>query len=143
MTLFESLVVTHLLGDFVLQTEYEAMNKMKGSFLNRALFSHCLTYALCFIPVLWHFQLSLYWLAIIFGSHMFLDRRWPIVWWITTVKRTSKETLEKICALAGNRTRSNLSCSDIGFHHHVYIIIRISPLLNRGLFDIIIIYAGC
>ena len=96
MNIFETLVITHLIGDWIFQTEYEAMNKMKDSFWNRALFSHCLICTLCFAPAFWSYGINWLWLLLIFGSHLFLDRRWPVVWWISTIKRTSPETVEKL-----------------------------------------------
>ncbi len=95
MTVFEGLILAHLFGDWLLQTEYEAMNKAGGRFLNAALLKHCLFYTLSFVPVFIAFHLSWYWLLVIFASHLFIDRRWPVVWWISVIKRTSKESINK------------------------------------------------
>ena len=53
---FSALVVCHLVGDFLLQTEFQATNKYKGlgpdPVCRRALRNHVLTYTLAFVPVL-------------------------------------------------------------------------------------------
>ena len=88
-------VVAHLIGDFLLQTEYEAMNKAQGRFLNGALLSHSAKYTLCFAPVCWVFQVPLFWLGAILGTHLVLDRRWPIIAWRRHVKRDSEEGIKQ------------------------------------------------
>jgi hypothetical protein len=54
--LFAVLVVSHLVGDFVLQTEWQAQHKHGGlgrdPVARRALLSHILTYTLVFVPAL-------------------------------------------------------------------------------------------
>lgn len=52
---FAALVVSHLVGDFLLQTEWQATHKFGGlrrgrAQAGRALFTHVLTYTLCFVP---------------------------------------------------------------------------------------------
>lgn len=51
---FAVFVVSHLAGDFLLQTDWQAVNKRGGLGSNkvsrRALFSHVLTYTLAFVP---------------------------------------------------------------------------------------------
>lgn len=53
---FAVLLVSHLAGDFVVQTEWQARKKFGGlggdPERRRALFSHILTYTLCFVPAL-------------------------------------------------------------------------------------------
>jgi Protein of unknown function (DUF3307) len=48
--------VSHLVGDFLLQTEWQAENKIGGlgadSRARAALFSHVAVYTLCFVPAL-------------------------------------------------------------------------------------------
>jgi|SRR5579872_2812839 len=80
MTLFEWFVLFHLLGDYIFQTEYMALNKALGKFFNRALFSHCLVYTACFVPIFWADHLNFWWLGYIFVTHLFFDRRWPVIW---------------------------------------------------------------
>jgi Protein of unknown function (DUF3307) len=53
---FAVLVVSHLVGDYLLQTEWQALNKRGGltgtSTMRRALISHIATYTLAFAPAL-------------------------------------------------------------------------------------------
>jgi len=58
---FAVFVVSHLVGDHLLQTEWQAVNKRGGlsgrSIARRALLSHIATYTLAFLPCLvwlWH-----------------------------------------------------------------------------------------
>lgn len=67
---FAVLVVSHLAGDFLLQTEWQATNKYGGLGRGRpagrrALVTHVLTYTLCFVP-------ALVWLADSLG--------WGVLW---------------------------------------------------------------
>jgi hypothetical protein len=54
--IFVVLGVSHLVGDFVLQTEFQARNKAGGlgsdPVARRALLAHVLTYTLAFVPAL-------------------------------------------------------------------------------------------
>ena len=54
--IFAVFVVSHLAGDFLLQTEWEASHKRGGlgpdPTARRALFSHLATYTLAFVPAL-------------------------------------------------------------------------------------------
>ena len=53
---FAVFVVCHLVGDFVLQTDWQARNKYGGMGKDRerrmALWSHVVVYTLCFVPAL-------------------------------------------------------------------------------------------
>lgn len=96
MTIFEYLLVAHLIGDWMLQTEFQALGKAKNGFFNASLTAHCLSYTLCFVPAIWLTPMHYSWLLLIFSSHMFLDRRWPVIWWIKTIKRTSEDTIKNL-----------------------------------------------
>jgi hypothetical protein len=54
--IFEVFIVSHLLGDYLLQTEWQAVNKrggLTGTWVQRrALFSHIATYTMAYIPSL-------------------------------------------------------------------------------------------
>jgi hypothetical protein len=54
--IFDVFVVSHLLGDYLLQTEWQAINKRGGltgtAVQRRALFSHIATYTMAYIPSL-------------------------------------------------------------------------------------------
>lgn len=53
---FAVLVVSHLVGDFLVQTEWQASHKLGGlggpPAARRALLAHLATYTLCFVPAL-------------------------------------------------------------------------------------------
>lgn len=59
--IFAVFVISHVVGDYLLQTEWQALNKHGGLTgtpqMRMALFSHVAVYTLCFIPAfiwLWH-----------------------------------------------------------------------------------------
>lgn len=94
MNLIGWLVVCHLIGDYLLQTEFEAMNKAMGKLWNSAILSHCSKYTLCFAPVVWFYGLSWLWLVLIWGAHMFIDRRWPVITWRRYITRNSENSIK-------------------------------------------------
>lgn len=99
MNIFEWLLLAHYCGDYLLQTEAQATNKMFGKFFNKALRGHCAVYTTCFVPVFWAFSLHLLWLLVIFGSHALIDRRWPVVWWRKYVNRESEKHIAETFGL--------------------------------------------
>lgn len=92
MNIYWYLVLAHLIGDWLLQTEYQAKEKAHGRFLNAALLSHCFVYTLIFIPLFSWYDIGAVWLILIFISHVILDRRSFVGWWMRNVKRTSEAT---------------------------------------------------
>jgi hypothetical protein len=94
--MFECLFLCHLIGDWLCQTEFEAMNKAKGRFANWAIVKHCLTYTLSFLPAFLYFGFPLWWFAIIYSTHHILDRRWPVIWFIRVMKCTDQRTIDAL-----------------------------------------------
>ncbi len=92
--LFLALVFAHALPDFAFQTQFEAFNKALGKFWNKALVSHCVKYTIPFAAVFWFFGIPLVWLFVIYFTHMFIDRRWPIEWWRRHVNRNTPEVIK-------------------------------------------------
>jgi hypothetical protein len=82
MTILESLLIAHLLGDWIFQTEWQALNKTKNWW---ALFAHITVYHLILLGVLvWrmgsiNIQIVLT-VALLAISHAFLDRRNLLLW---------------------------------------------------------------
>ncbi len=81
---FIAFVLSHLVGDYLLQTDWQARNKRGGlarrapSAARRALFTHVSTYTLCFVPVLALSDLDLGWevlwvIPAIFIPHLIQD----------------------------------------------------------------------
>src|SRR6185369_420407 len=74
-------LLAHLIGDFLIQSDWMAQNKTKRSW---PCLVHALLYSLCFVPLLWHphypfnagrmhgFDLMAWW--VIFYSHFLIDR---------------------------------------------------------------------
>lgn len=61
----------HVLGDYVVQSEWMAMTKAKQSGPAAA---HAITYAACFLPITRNWRA----LAVIGGTHFIIDRTRPI-----------------------------------------------------------------
>lgn len=70
------LLAAHMVGDFILQTNWMAVNKTKNL---TALFIHCALYTICFFPVIVGRDKmdGLIFLLLIFVTHMAVDHaRW-------------------------------------------------------------------
>ena len=94
--IFLVFLVSHLVGDFLLQTDWQATNKPLGLSSNRtarrALFAHVTVYTLGFVPaVLWiasHSSAAAYaLLAVVFIPHLVQDDTRALVAWNRIVKR--------------------------------------------------------
>lgn len=96
---FAVFVVCHVVGDFLFQTDWQAMNKRGGLFngnhdARRALFSHVTMYTLAFVPaVIWiatqTTALALTLLAVVFIPHLVQDDGAVLMAWNRAVKRSS------------------------------------------------------
>jgi hypothetical protein len=97
--IFAVLLVAHLLGDFVLQTEWQAINKHGGlgrdPVKRRALLMHILTYAIPFVPVfVWvadHESTGavVACAAVTFGTHLVQDDGRVLAWYVRHIKKTT------------------------------------------------------
>jgi hypothetical protein len=96
---FAVFVVSHLVGDFILQTEFQAINKHGGlgrdPVRRRALFSHAISYTATFTPALvWlagadYRLITLVAVVLAIGvPHLVQDDGTAIKWWMRTVKHT-------------------------------------------------------
>jgi hypothetical protein len=81
MTPFENALVAHLVADWILQNDWMARNKT--SLLHPASWTHATLHALCL-------GLALGWLGgLILGiSHLLIDTRVPVAWWIAWFKKS-------------------------------------------------------
>jgi hypothetical protein len=95
---FAVLLVSHLVGDFLVQTEWQASNKLGGldgpPAVRRALLSHIATYTLCFVPALIWLAGSLDGAAVGIGAlivvpHYVQDDGRLLSAYLNRVKRTS------------------------------------------------------
>ena len=95
---FAVFLVCHLAGDYLLQTDWQAVNKRGGLSRNtearRALFSHVSIYTLMFVPaVVWiahkKSPLAFALLAVVFIPHLIQDDARALMAWNRIVKRSS------------------------------------------------------
>ena len=96
---FAVFVVCHLAGDFLLQTDWQALNKRGGlqpgnTESRRALFAHVTVYTLMFVPALvWvateKSPVAFALLAVVFIPHLVQDDGRALMAWNRIVKRTS------------------------------------------------------
>jgi hypothetical protein len=68
---FAQLVMGHLIGDYLFQNKWMAMNKSGNSFKCAV---HCLIYTLAVVLTTWLSLHSWWWAAFIFASHFPIDR---------------------------------------------------------------------
>jgi hypothetical protein len=97
---FAVLVVSHLVGDYLFQTEWQARNKRFGlgsdPVARRALFTHVLVYTLCFVPaIIWieteTSALAFGLAAVIFIPHLLQDDSRLLSAWNRRVKHGAIE----------------------------------------------------
>ncbi|WP_096203085.1 DUF3307 domain-containing protein [Bacillus sp. FJAT-45350] len=84
MSPFAFLFIAHLIGDYLFQTSWMAMNKAKHW---GALITHSFVYTLIVSVVAYigFGGLSIWAILFIFLSHVFLDRRTFVQWWVSTI----------------------------------------------------------
>lgn len=83
MNLFEAMLVGHLAGDYILQNRWMALNKEKRI---GPLAVHSAVYAACVAAFALPVQtLPMGGILLIFISHMVLDRRSLVRWWMREV----------------------------------------------------------
>lgn len=78
--LFPLLLAGHLVGDWVVQTDWMAANKARTDGL-WAMLAHVLTYHLAmaaFVLPVWHTRGTALALLVSALTHGFIDRRWPV-----------------------------------------------------------------
>ncbi len=88
LTIFEALLVTHLIMDWIFQWNWEATKKSKEWL---PLFFHCAVYTIGFIPVFIFFNLNFFWLLLIFVSHLIFDKRDFEFWILEKFKGVKKD----------------------------------------------------
>lgn len=117
---FAVFVVCHLVGDYLLQTDWQASNKRGGLGSNpesrRALASHILTYTLAFVP-------AFVWLADEIGTTLI-----PVValiavpHWIQDDGRLLTLYIEKVKGVEAARNKSVAAAADQSFHFIVLLL---------------------
>ncbi|WP_102348178.1 DUF3307 domain-containing protein [Bacillus sp. Marseille-P3661] len=92
MSPFDILLIGHLIGDYLFQTSWMAANKAKKW---SALLTHSFVYTLAVAVVAWigFGGLSVWGILLVFGLHVFFDRRTFVAWWVRTIMTsTGKES---------------------------------------------------
>ncbi|QFF97784.1 DUF3307 domain-containing protein [Psychrobacillus glaciei] len=84
MGVFSYLLIGHLIGDYLLQTNWMARNKSKKWL---PLLVHCIVYTVIIIGILYigNGWLPLNAILLIFVSHLILDKRVFVVWWVKNI----------------------------------------------------------
>lgn len=88
LTIFEVLLIIHLIMDFILQRGWEA-SKKHNEWL--PLIFHCFIYTIGFIPGFWFFEINFLWLLLIFISHIIIDQQGFLLWFLEKFKGFKKE----------------------------------------------------
>lgn len=88
MSQFDILVIAHLIGDYLFQTSWMAMNKANKWI---PLITHSVVYTFVIAVVAWigFGGLSIWGIALVLASHIFLDKRTFVAWWVKNIM-TSK-----------------------------------------------------
>ena len=103
--IFAVFVVSHLVGDYLLQTDWQARHKRGGlgddPVRRRALLSHVGTYTLAFAPALaWmapEAHANVIWVAVaVFVPHVIQDDGRLLTWFVYRVKGVSQETAREV-----------------------------------------------
>jgi hypothetical protein len=103
--IFAAFVVSHLVGDYLLQTDWQARNKRLGlagdPVRRRALVAHVFVYTLTFAPALiWlsdDLGAGVVWVAgLIFVPHLIQDDGRLLSWFIFKVKGCDEESAREI-----------------------------------------------
>ncbi|MHA6260080.1 DUF3307 domain-containing protein [Sporosarcina sp. CAU 1771] len=84
MTVFNYLLIGHLVGDFLFQTNWMAINKSTKWV---PLLSHCTVYtaSLFSLALVGNYVLPIEVIVLLFVSHIVLDRRKFVVWWVERI----------------------------------------------------------
>ena len=112
--LFIVLYIAHKIADYLLQTDFQAINKAKSW---RALIIHCLVYTITLSIMAYIFAGYFDWRAIfiIFVSHIIIDRKLFLNWWAVNIKKMSN---------IENESSKNVFLElDQSFHYIVIFII--------------------
>lgn len=109
---FALFAVSHLVGDYLLQTDWQAKHKHGGlradAVARRALLSHVATYTVAFVPALLlvadHAVPDMLWMAVLVAvPHAVQDDGRLVAWWMRRIKGANVRT-QPVAALAVDQT---------------------------------------
>lgn len=91
MTLFEVLFLAHLVGDFLFQTTWMAINKATKWI---PLLAHVVVYTTIVTVAAYFFGtgLSFSAIAFVFIGHIILDRRVFVAWWVRNIQQSRDQS---------------------------------------------------
>ena len=90
--IFLFLIVGHAVGDFLLQTSWQAENKSR---IWKALITHGLVYSVViYLITLMAGGISLLSIVVIFLSHVLLDKGNIVNWWLKTIKKEQTDNTQ-------------------------------------------------
>ena len=82
------LLLGHLVGDYILQPEWMALNKSKNTKIGwYAIIIHCLIYTFAVCLFMWDFDLI--WIVVVFFSHFFIDKYSLAEWYLVKINGRS------------------------------------------------------
>jgi hypothetical protein len=101
MTLFESLVIGHILGDWLLQTEWQAQNKAERW---TAMFVHVTIYHVVLLAILvlrYGTSAAPVYIAVagLAVAHAVLDRKWPVAWLMRALRISVHRPPDRVLTL--------------------------------------------
>jgi hypothetical protein len=99
MTVFSYLLIGHLIGDFLFQTSWMAMFKATKWI---PLVIHCFVYTISVTAVVFlgYGLLPIGAILLLFISHMFLDRRTFVSWWVKHIMKAKGTESKWLCIMA-------------------------------------------
>jgi hypothetical protein len=119
--LFPSLVIGHLIGDYLLQNKWMAMNK-SGSTFKCAV--HCLIYTAAVTAVTWPYLCGWQWSLFVFATHFPIDR-WSLAdKWLKMIDSRSLEDfiMNGKSGIPADIDRENYHALRGGFTAFVYAV---------------------
>ena len=114
------LLLGHLVGDYLLQTEDMAINKSKNTNHGwAAAFIHCFIYTWAICLFTWKFDLL--WFVLVFASHFFIDKFALANYYMHYIKGKSMKDYVNKDILVGTRT-TRYDIIEGGFTTIVYTV---------------------
>ena len=87
MSTFDTLIIGHLVGDFMLQNNWMASQKAI-SWVARLVHSTIYALAICLFAWIFSIGLTFSGFLVVISSHFIIDKRILVPWWVATVMKT-------------------------------------------------------
>lgn len=115
-----SLLIMHFIGDFLLQSDWMAVNKSKST---AALGLHCLIYALCFLP--WGIEFA-FWTFVLHVNVDAITSRITSKLWFLEMEPITDSPYCKVCA------NWSFVCNVKPTRHWFFVVIGLDQLIHYG-----------